>query len=91
MEVKNIYEHIKEISVLPARFLGENSIEKLETYLWGYTSALMIHGILERGVPYYRHFYNWLRYTYGINTIKGLKGILDTCENEDEALKKFFL
>ena len=51
MEAKNIYEHIKEISKSPAAYLGEKSIEKLESYLLGYSSALRIHGIYEEKVP----------------------------------------
>lgn len=90
IEQKNIYEHLKIVSQRPQMYIGDRSIHKLETYINGYQTALLIHDIKEEGCPNFQFFYNWLAHEYGINPVGGCRGILEVCKNEEEALQMFF-
>ncbi len=63
--MKNIFELIDNIKQRKSMFISpKGDIRELETLLHGYIACQSVHGIIEKNVPYFKHFSDWLRYKY---------------------------
>lgn len=89
---RNIYEHLHAMRPRLVMYLGNTSILNLEHYVHGYQGALGVHGIAEAGVPSFELFLGWLVLTQEEGGWRGgwASGLLDRCNDNDEALDRFF-
>lgn len=73
-ERKNIFDLIDIIKKRTSMFIPDKSINSLSTYLAGYDSCLELHSIVEKGVPLFKHFGEWLKIKFNWNlSSDGLK------------------
>lgn len=60
-KVKNIFDLIDKIEQRTGMFIPDKSIESLSNLLFGYSTCLKIHDIIEKDCPDFHHFGYWLR------------------------------
>ncbi|WP_457279045.1 hypothetical protein [Polaromonas sp. P5_D5] len=60
----SIYDLVREVSVRPGMYLGQETIDKLGCYIWGYKKAMHDLGVPESPIfdPY--EFTSWVRRKY---------------------------
>jgi hypothetical protein len=61
----SIYELLNEISPRLGMYIGEQTVDKLGCYIWGYKGAMVDAGIQESPVLDFQKFTRWLRKKYG--------------------------
>jgi hypothetical protein len=62
---RNVFDWLDNIRARPSMYLRGGSLLHLESLVWGYHTALAMHGIVE-GVPAMnRHFLEWLHHRTG--------------------------
>jgi len=90
-ERKNIFDLIDIIKKRKSMFIPDKSIKSLSTYLAGYESCLELHSIVEKGVPLFKHFGEWLKNKFNWNLLYGwAQAITENIENQQDPLKKFY-
>ena len=90
-ERKNIFDLINIIKERTSMFIPDKSIKSLFTYLAGYDSCLELHSIVEKGVPLFKHFGEWLKIKFKWNLSYGwAHAITENIEKQQDPLKKFY-
>jgi len=90
-ERKNIFDLIDIIKERTSMFIPDRSIKSLFTYLTGYDSCLELHSIVEKGVPLFKHFGEWLKMKFNWNLSYGwAHAITENIEKQQDPLKKFY-
>ncbi|KKK41879.1 MAG: hypothetical protein Lokiarch_39300 [Candidatus Lokiarchaeum sp. GC14_75] len=90
-ERKNIFDLIDIIKERTSMFIPDKSINSLSTYLAGYDSCLELHSIVEKGVPLFKHFGEWLKIKFNWNLSYGwAQAIAENIEKQQDPLKKFY-
>ena len=90
-ERKNIFDLIDIIKEHISMFIPDKSIKSLSTYLAGYESCLKLHSIVEKGVPLFKHFGEWLKTKFDWNLSYGwAHAITENTEEQQVPLQKFY-
>ena len=88
---RNVFGWLDDIRARPEMYLGSSSLRELETLVWGYYSALGVHGLVEPVPQMGRPFLAWLHYRTGWSCCAGWASAIEPRHPEaDKALAAFF-
>jgi hypothetical protein len=91
MKRQNVFDWLDCVRARPSMYLRDGSLRELENLLWGYYTALQIHGIVEEVPAMNRHFLHWLYHRTGWPCSLGWAYAIGTRHpSPDEALAAFF-
>src|SRR5437879_1940778 len=62
---RNVFDWLDNHRARPPMYLRDGCLRDLESLVWGYYSALSMHGIVEEVPAMNRHFLSWLHYRTG--------------------------
>ena len=90
-KIENIFDLINEIEERTSMWIPDKSIESLSNLLFGYLTCLKIHDVIEKNVPDFNSFSDWLRQEFDWNLVYGWAyAIKMNCLDPEDPLKKFF-
>jgi len=90
-KIENIFDLIDEIKQRPSMFIPDKSIESLSNLLFGYLTCLKIHYIIEKNVPDFNYFSDWLKQEFDWNLVYGWAyAIKKNCTDSEDPLTRFF-
>ncbi len=91
MENDNIFGLLDKIQQRTSMFIPDKSIISLQTFLSGYESCMLVHGMIEKDVPDFKHFSEWLssRVDWGLS-YGWARAIYENTADHQQALQIFF-
>jgi hypothetical protein len=88
---RNVFVWLDQIRSRPGMYIRNNSLRELEMLIWGYYSALGMHGIVEDVPAMDRHFSTWLGHTTKWSCCSGWAYAINyRFPVADDALNAFF-
>lgn len=90
-ENENIFDLIDKIEERTSMWIPDKSIESLSNLLFGYLTCLKIHDIIEKNVPDFNYFSDWLKQEFDWNLVYGwADAIKNNCTDSEDPLTRFF-
>ena len=90
-KIANIFDLIDKIEGRTSMWIPDKSIESLSNLLFGYLTCLKIHGIIEKIVPDFNYFSDWLKQEFDWNLVYGWGyAIKNNCTDSEDPLTRFF-